>query len=605
MVSTRPDESSDGCGASQLGTLAVWRGILDARMEITSIRSFFVACAVLSTAPLAAHAQLVRGQVVDSLVGTPVGRGFVVLLDGTGAEVARTLSGADGKFSLLAPRVGRYTLRSEVIAYRASVSHAFDLSIRTPTEITLRILRVPVRLSSFKVVGDEQCRPPAESMDVAPVWEEARKALSAAAWTANRTEFKHLLHRYQRVESRHERLRRENIWVIEGKATQPFASIRPDRLATSGYIVRRGDRNRYYGPDANVLLHEGFQATHCFWAERGKDEFDGLLGLKFRPVRERNVTDIEGTLWLEPETAELRQIEYSYTDLPYDFEDDQVGGSIHFARLRSGAWILSRWEIRTPVVENQRRMVSAGVIGTRQGLVGLQKIGGAVIEAVGSDGTVEFVSPDMVEITGLAYDSSRSAPLANHRVTVVGTGYSTTTDAAGRFAFKTLLSGKYQVTLARLDSLGFDYGRAKAEFVAGSPVEMVVMVPPLATVYRYLCGSGGLAGAQHIITGTITETESGIPIDKVRVEMEWNAVAGSRDGRLRARTDDDGRYVLCPVRGLYPVTVVTNAKNYDGPTYVVTFNDGVAVVDDGSGPRSVPVPERILRLDFNLVSGGR
>jgi len=569
-------------------------------METVLTRSLIVACTALCAAPLATQAQMVRGQVVDSLAGTPVGRGFVVLLDGTGAEVARTLTGADGEFSLLAPRVGRYTLRSEVIAYRASESPAFDLSIRTPTEITFRILGVPVRLSSFEVVGDEQCRPPDESIDVAPVWEEARKALSAAAWSANRTESRHLLHRYQRVESRHERLRRETVWVIEGKATQPFASIRPDRLTTSGYIVRSGDRNRYFGPDANVLLHEGFQNTHCFWAERGKGEFEGLLGLKFRPVRERSVTDIEGTLWLEPETAELRQIEFSYTDLPYDFEDERIGGSIHFARLRSGAWILSKWEIRTPVVENQRRMVSAGVIGTRQGLAGLQKIGGAVIEAVGSDGTVEFVSPDMVEITGLAYDSSRSAPLANHRVTVVGTRYSTTTDAAGRFAFKTLLSGKYEVTLARLDSLGFDYGRAKAEFVPGSPVEMVVVVPPVETVYRYLCGSGGLGAAQHVIMGTITEIESGLPIDKVRVEMEWYAVAGSDDGKLRARTDDDGRYVLCPVRGRYPVTVVTDAKNYEGPTYVVTFDDGVAVVEDGSGPRSAPVPERILRLDFKL-----
>jgi hypothetical protein len=354
-----------------------------------------------------------------------------------------------------------------------------------------------------------------------------------------------------------------------------------------------------------VLLHESFQNTHCFWAERGKDEFEGLLGLKFRPIRERDVTDIRGALWIEPETAELRRIEYSYTDLPYDFEDDQIGGSIHFARLRSGAWILSKWEIRTPVVENQRRMISAGVIGTRQGLVGLQKIGGAVIEASASDGTLEFVSPDIVEVIGTAYDSSRSAPLANHRVSIVGTRYATTTDAAGRFAFKTLLDGQYLVTLARLDSLGFDYGRARAEFVPGSPVEMVVVVPPLQTVYRYLCGSGGLPQADHVITGTITEATSGLAIGKVRVETAWNTGSGSQSRELRARSDDDGRFVLCPVPGRGTVAVGTDVKNYEGPTYVVTFDDGVAVIDDGSGSHEVPVPERILRLDFNLVAVGR
>ncbi len=590
-------------------------------MKMILTRSVLVACTVLSAAPLATHAQIVRGQVVDSLAGTPVGRGFVVLLDGTGTEVARTLTGADGEFSLLAPRVGRYTLRSEVIAYRAAVSHAFDLSIRTPTEITLRILRVPVRLSSFEVVGDEQCVPPDESVDIAPVWEEARKALSAAAWTANRTEFQHLLHRYQRVDSRHERLRQEKIWLLEGKATQPFASVRPDQLVARGYIVQVGDRRRYHGPDANVLLHEGFQNTHCFWAERGDDSFEGLLGLSFRPVRGRGVADIEGTLWLEPETAELRQIEYRYTDLPFDFEDDQIGGSIHFARLTSGAWILSKWEIRTPVVEYVRRMTSSNTIGTRQSLAGLQKIGGAVIEALGSDGSVEYESPDVVEVSGLAYDSSRAAPLADHPVSVAGTGYSARTDSSGRFHFKTLLAGDYEITLARLDSLGFYYGRARHEFVPGTDAEVVLVVPPLETVYRYHCGGGGLSVANYVVFGDVKDTESARHLDRVTVELTWidafkpgfipGAVPSrseilSSDGRERdeskkVRTGNDGRYVMCPVPGRRPLIVVTDVGNFTGPTYVVRLEDGEAIVDDGSGPRTVPIPERILRLDINLV----
>ena len=91
------------------------------------MRSIAVALFALAVAGADAHAQLVRGQVVDSLVGTPVGQGFVVLLDATGAEVARTLTGADGKFELRAPQVGRYTLRSEIIAYSAVESRAFDL----------------------------------------------------------------------------------------------------------------------------------------------------------------------------------------------------------------------------------------------------------------------------------------------------------------------------------------------------------------------------------------------------------------------------------------------------------------------------------------------
>ena len=578
-----------------------------------------------------ATAQWVRGQVVDSLAATPVGRGFVVLVNSNGEEVARTLTGVDGVFELRAPRVGRYTLRSEVIAYRAMESHAFDVSMQTPTEITLRILRVPIRLASFEVIGEERCVPPSESMDVAPVWEEARKALSAAAWTATSRESHHLLHRYQRVESRREGLRRERMWLLDGQATQPFASIDPDRLVSRGYIVRRGDRNRYYGPDANVLLHEGFQNSHCFWAERGKRDFEGLLGLYFRPVRGRGVADIEGTLWLEPETAELRQIEYRYTDLPFDFEDDDIGGSIQFARLASGAWILSKWEIRMPLVENEQRRNRRGAIETRQVMVGLVRIGGAVIEAKAPDGHQEFLSPDAIDVSGLAYDSSRSAPLADHEVSVVGTGYSVRTDERGRFRFRALLDGDYEVTTARMDSLGFDAGRARFKFEPGTDAELVLVVPPVETVYRYHCGSGGLSVGSYVVFGTVQEAVSGLPIRRVPVELSWidpftpgqseesiriameltgvsrDEALRTRQGNeaLRARSDDDGRYVLCPVPTRKPVMVVTDADDYGGPIVLVEFDGDRAVVDDGTGPREVVVSNRILRLDLHLTPENR
>ena len=45
-------------------------------------------------------AQVVRGQVVDSITRAPVGAGFVVLLDADGAEVIRTLTSRDVGFRL-------------------------------------------------------------------------------------------------------------------------------------------------------------------------------------------------------------------------------------------------------------------------------------------------------------------------------------------------------------------------------------------------------------------------------------------------------------------------------------------------------------------------
>jgi hypothetical protein len=73
-------------------------------------------------------AQIVRGQVVDSLLGTPIAGGSVALLDDADAEVARTLTDERGLFLLRAPGAGQYRLRAEGEGYRMSVFPPFDLA---------------------------------------------------------------------------------------------------------------------------------------------------------------------------------------------------------------------------------------------------------------------------------------------------------------------------------------------------------------------------------------------------------------------------------------------------------------------------------------------
>lgn len=88
--------------------------------------------AVLSSLALLASplgAQTVTGHVVDSISGTPVGVGFVVLLDQENREVARSLSDGDGSFSLSAPAAGFFRIRSERIGYQAFTSGTVELAV--------------------------------------------------------------------------------------------------------------------------------------------------------------------------------------------------------------------------------------------------------------------------------------------------------------------------------------------------------------------------------------------------------------------------------------------------------------------------------------------
>ena len=93
------------------------------------MRHAFVCLAVLALFGAAASpldAQLVRGQVVDSITKAPVGGVAVVLLASTGAEVTRTTTDVEGLFLLRAP-AGEYRLRAEMEGFHTSTFPPFSL----------------------------------------------------------------------------------------------------------------------------------------------------------------------------------------------------------------------------------------------------------------------------------------------------------------------------------------------------------------------------------------------------------------------------------------------------------------------------------------------
>ena len=93
------------------------------------MRHAFVCLAMLALFGAAApslDAQLVRGQVVDSITTAPIGGAAVVLLDSTGAEMARTTTDVQGLFLLRAP-AGEYRLRAEMEGFQTSTFPPFSL----------------------------------------------------------------------------------------------------------------------------------------------------------------------------------------------------------------------------------------------------------------------------------------------------------------------------------------------------------------------------------------------------------------------------------------------------------------------------------------------
>jgi hypothetical protein len=71
----------------------------------------------------------------------------------------------------------------------------------------------------------------------------------------------------------------------------------------------------YYGPDLSVLYAPEFLATHCLAAVAG-DSGSNLVGVSYRPA-EGGPSDVEGAVWLDATTLQLRSLEFRYTGLDH------------------------------------------------------------------------------------------------------------------------------------------------------------------------------------------------------------------------------------------------------------------------------------------------
>lgn len=336
--------------------------------------------ALLVAAPAAAQA--VRGELREEGTGAAVAGAFVVLVDSAGARRGATLSDAGGRFALQAPRAGRYTVRAERVGYAATASAPLELAAGAATPLVLRTGTRPVLLRGVVAHGDgRRCQVRPDGGAAAAVWEEARKALATAAWTEEQELVRFgLVSRVREMDLRM-RVTRETATPQTRVGSRPFESPPPRLLADSGYVLSRAGGTMYTAPDARVLLSDEFLDLHCFRVEPGEGEAAGRVGLAFRPVRGRGAAEIEGTLWLDAATSELRHLEFRYVGLRLRGPVERLGGRVEFERLPTGAWIVRRWWIRTPVVALEAATRSQGG-GHVERVVGFREIGGEVTDVV-------------------------------------------------------------------------------------------------------------------------------------------------------------------------------------------------------------------------------
>ena len=282
------------------------------------------------------------------LSGAPDARlsgALVALIDSANVVRAESLSNERGLVTLRGP-AGRFRVRVRRIGYKPF----FSSFIRLPhsSELVLPLQSDRVVLTTMVVTAKAECGTVGQdAATLAVVWDEIAKALRASQLTAaDLTAIGRSAVYDREVDSRGVVLVADTA-VFPASRGRPFGAIDPASLVKDGYV--RGNEAKgweYFGPDETVLLSRGFAETHCFRVVRDKQR-PGEIGVAFEPIPRRRLPDISGTLWLDEQSSELREITFLYVNEAV-VSRFRPGGFTRFQRMPSGTWIVKEWRLRMP-----------------------------------------------------------------------------------------------------------------------------------------------------------------------------------------------------------------------------------------------------------------
>lgn len=473
-------------------------------------------------------AQTVRG-VVDGGAGAVPPDLTAALVTPAGERVAPRLVGPDGRFTLTAPSPGTY----RVVLYRVGFQRVTSAPVALaagaePAVVRLRPPLARVRLDGagsgpgaavlegVRVTAARGCAPRPDAARAAVLWGEVRKALDAAALALDAGALDAATAEYWREiapgTGRPRRERRVESWA---RVRTPFVTRPAAELLGEGFVRAVGDSLEAYVPDARLLLDPAFLATHCFGVRESAAGAAGapgpdVVGLTFAPARPGGVPGVRGVLWVDRATAELRSLAFDYVGLPGRWAAlsgplAAAGGTVTFARLPSGLWVVRRWVVRVPRPAAHPLDPAAPV--PRYAVESVWEVGGELVDArrvaSDADAATPAALPAGRDVTLVAATvrvlDARGRPLPS-ATAAVDSGAAVSADAQGRVAFEGVPAGPRRV---RVTAPGF------------TPFDTTVTLPALAdlTLTVTLDSAGALADSASGAVGRAVSTLAGAARD--------------------------------------------------------------------------------------------
>ena len=200
-------------------------------------------------------------------------------------------------------------------------------------------------------------------------------------------------------------------------------------------------------------------------------------------------------------------------------------------------------------------------------------------------------TPVTARVVGQVYDSIAAAPLPNALVRLFrpddpSVGINARTDERGLFDVPELPGGVWVASFAhaRLDALRLEAPLARVAVVESGTIPLTLAIASASSVARMLCPTG--SDSAVTLVGEVRSAGDKSPVAGATVSVEWPEWVFAKKSTVReevrrtARTDRDGRYVLCgAARGTVVSARAWQASDSTGQIEFDTPESAYAVLD--------------------------
>lgn len=317
-------------------------------ISIKAIALAFILTAFQAPSLPAQEFQLLRGMLLDSISRAPIAGAFVRAQTVEGQQVGAVVTDSLGNFDLHVKASGSLNVVVERLGYTTSVIRVDLGAGRSNERIVVSISTDPIKIPTVTAQAPASCEKGGLSARTAVLWEEIRKALRVAEWTASSTSQAYTVWEIEReFDAQNWFIRGDSqIATITDKGS-PYKSLPPDDLLTFGFV--RADSLTggfvHYGPDPAVLLSDQFLSAYCLSDVPQRGQFRGL---QFARAQGDEIASIRGVLWSQIQSNRLHAVDFEFENPPYRHKNIHARGRVEFEQQDNGSWSVTRWLLRTP-----------------------------------------------------------------------------------------------------------------------------------------------------------------------------------------------------------------------------------------------------------------